>query len=105
MQPLHFTVTSSVLQILKGEFPPQRENLKSGESPPYKREPKKGRLIVLFLYKGDIVEFYSKVLNNKNEKHPYVGIVLEIEGNKYFAPLTSPKHQNSSIKRAWRSRF
>lgn len=35
--------------------------------------------------------FDEKVALNKKETRPYVGVVLEIEGIKYYAPFTSPK--------------
>lgn len=42
--------------------------------------------------------FDNKVANNKKEKRPYVGIVLEINEFKYFAPLTSPKDKHKKMK-------
>lgn len=36
-------------------------------------------------------QFDSKVAENKNESRPYVGIVLQIEDIKYYAPFSSPK--------------
>jgi len=40
----------------------------------------------------------SKVPDNKNEKRPYVGTVLELSGVKYFAPITSPKEKHRHMK-------
>lgn len=42
--------------------------------------------------------FDSKVAENKNEKRPYVGIVLSIDGIDYFAPFTSPKPKHLTMK-------
>ena len=43
-------------------------------------------------------KFDNKVMLNKDNqnsnKRPYIGIVLEINNNKYFAPLTSPKDKH-----------
>ncbi len=36
----------------------------------------------------------SKVADNKSESRPYVGIVLETDGMKYYVPLTSPKQKH-----------
>lgn len=41
-----------------------------------------------------IRKFDSKVPENKNQKRPYVGIVLNIAGNDYYAPLSSPKNKH-----------
>ncbi len=38
-----------------------------------------------------LYQFDKKVPYNKNNKRPYIGIVLEIKGTKYFAPMFSPK--------------
>jgi len=40
----------------------------------------------------------TKVPNNYNGKRPYVGVLLVINGHDYFAPLTSYKPQQDSIK-------
>ena len=42
-----------------------------------------------------LYQFDKKVPYNKNSKRPYIGIVLEIRGTKYFAPMFSPKQQHS----------
>ena len=36
-------------------------------------------------------EYDKKVCFNKNESRPYVGVLFAVKGNKYFAPLSSPK--------------
>lgn len=43
-----------------------------------------------YLYKFD-----NKVPYNKQQKRPYIGIVIEINNIKYFAPLFSPKKTHS----------
>lgn len=40
----------------------------------------------------------SKVLYNKNEKRPYVGVVLKINHFNYYIPLSSPKPKHKSMK-------
>jgi len=40
----------------------------------------------------------TKVPDNKGGKRPYVGIVLEIEDIKYFAPFTSPKPKHKNMR-------
>lgn len=45
-----------------------------------------------------LYQFDKKVPYNKNNKRPYIGIVLEIKGTKYFAPMFSPKQQHSKYK-------
>lgn len=39
----------------------------------------------------------SKVPENKNESRPYVGVVLEINGVKYYAPFSSPKNKHKKM--------
>ena len=43
-------------------------------------------------------QFDQKVPDNKNESRPYVGVVLEIETIKYYAPFTSPKLKHKKMK-------
>lgn len=43
-------------------------------------------------------QFDTKVCDNKNESRPYVGVVLEIGGIKYYAPFSSPKAKHKSMK-------
>lgn len=40
----------------------------------------------------------SKVSENKKESRPYVGVVVEIEDIKYYAPFTSPKDKHLKMK-------
>lgn len=45
-----------------------------------------------------LYQFDKKVPFNKNNKRPYIGIILEINGMTYFAPMFSPKPQHSRYK-------
>ena len=40
----------------------------------------------------------SKIMQNKNEKRPYVGVIFEIKGIQYYAPFTSPKPKHLKMK-------
>lgn len=40
----------------------------------------------------------NRVPFNKNSKRPYIGIILEINKFKYFAPMFSPKQQHNKYK-------
>lgn len=42
--------------------------------------------------------FDSKVSENKQESRPYIGVVIEIEKMKYYAPFTSPKAKHRKMK-------
>jgi protein AbiQ len=52
--------------------------------------------------KDDYIRFLrnydDKVAENKKESRPYVGVVLEIDGVKYYAPFTSPKPKHQKMK-------
>lgn len=43
-------------------------------------------------YINYLYQFDNKVPYNKNNKRPYIGVIIEINGIKYFAPLFSPKN-------------
>jgi len=43
-------------------------------------------------------KFDSIVLENKNEKRPYVGIVCTVNNINYFVPLSSPKNKYLNMK-------
>ena len=43
-------------------------------------------------------KYDNKVADNKKGKRPYVGVVLEINGIKYYTPFTSPKEKHSKMK-------
>lgn len=52
--------------------------------------------------KDDFISFLrqydSKVSENKNQTRPYVGVVLEINSIKYYAPFSSPKPKHKKMK-------
>lgn len=39
-----------------------------------------------------------KVLENKNERRPYIGIILFINNITYYVPLSSPKNKYKTMK-------
>lgn len=43
-------------------------------------------------------QFDKHIAYNKNEKRPYIGIVLIVEKHYYFAPLFSPKQKHKTYK-------
>ena len=49
-------------------------------------------------YISHLKELDNKVPDNKGGKRPYVGIVLEVESSKYFAPFTSPKPKHQTMR-------
>lgn len=53
------------------------------------------RKLKLYYIKDDYIDYLRKyddrVLYNKKETRPYVGVVLEFNGFNYFVPLSSPK--------------
>ena len=54
-------------------------------------------MIKLYKINGEYIEYLRnfdlKVLENKNGKRPYVGIVYTISEFDYFVPLSSPKNK------------
>ena len=58
------------------------------------------------LYKVDInycnyLHYYEPkipYLNNEKENRPFVGVVLNVNGKNFFAPLTSPKKKHLEMK-------
>ena len=44
-----------------------------------------------------LYSFDHNVLFNKKGMRPYVGILLEIKGNKFYAPLSSPKEKHKTM--------
>jgi protein AbiQ len=58
----------------------------------------------LYNVKNDYIDylrkFESKVLFNKNEKRPYVGVVHAIGDTNFYVPLSSPKAKFASMKNA-----
>ena len=49
-------------------------------------------------YVNYIKSFDSKVPENKDSKRPFVGIIFTIDGNNFFAPLSSPKPKHLNMK-------
>ena len=58
----------------------------------------------LYTVSDDYIEFLqnfdSRVLSNKNQTRPYVGIVLIVNNLEFFVPLTSPKEKHKKMKNA-----
>lgn len=50
---------------------------------------------VRFLHKTD-----SRVMYNKSERRPYVGIVLDVGSYQYFVPMESPKSNHTNLKKS-----
>lgn len=40
-----------------------------------------------------LYSFDKKVMYNKGQKRPYLGVLFEVRGHKYYAPLTHPKEK------------
>ena len=43
-------------------------------------------------------QYDQRVALNKQQKRPYIGVVVEVDGMKYYAPLTSPKPKHRQMK-------
>lgn len=56
----------------------------------------------LFRIKDEYIKYLkqidSTVPDNYNETRPYIGVVVECDGIKYYAPLTSPKLKHQTMK-------
>lgn len=50
------------------------------------------------VYINFLRKYDTKVAENKNHRRPYVGVLIEVNGIKYYAPLTSPKEKHKSMK-------
>jgi len=48
---------------------------------------------IKFLYSFD-----NHVMYNKGQRRPYIGILFEVKGHKYYAPLTHPKEKFKIMK-------
>ena len=52
--------------------------------------------------KDDYIQFLrgydSMVAENKQGSRPYVGVVFDVDGIKYYAPFTSPKPKHQKMK-------
>ncbi len=54
---------------------------------------------IKYLFKFDKrVQYNDTYGDNKNQNRPYIGVVLEINGYKYFAPLEHPRPKHQTIK-------
>lgn len=51
-------------------------------------------------YIAFLKQYDTKVADNKNAKRPYVGVVLKINGIKYYTPFSSPKPKHQTMKNA-----
>lgn len=49
-------------------------------------------------YVDFLKSFDSKVPDNKDPKRPFVGVIFTIDGNNFFAPLSSPKPKHLKMK-------
>ena len=56
----------------------------------------------IYIVKEDYINYLKKfddnIRDNKNESRPYIGILLEVNGMNYIAPLASPKEKHKSMK-------
>ena len=57
----------------------------------------------LYNVTNDYVDFLkifdAKVHENKDSKRPFVGVIFNIDGNNFFAPLSSPKQKHLNMKK------
>ena len=49
-------------------------------------------------YINYLSQFDKHIAYNKDEKRPYIGVVITIETHYYFAPLFSPKERHKNYK-------
>lgn len=49
-------------------------------------------------YISYLSQFDKHIAYNKNEKRPYIGVVITVEQHYYFAPLFSPKLKHKKYK-------
>ena len=54
--------------------------------------------IVSDKYINYLSQFDYHIAYNKNEKRPYIGVVIILEEHYYFAPLFSPKQKHKTYK-------
>ena len=45
-----------------------------------------------------LYHFDKHVMFNKGQKRPYIGVLFEIKGHKFYAPLTHPKEKYKTMK-------
>ena len=69
-----------------------------------KKETKKIKLgkLNFYIIDEDYINYLSKFDNhiayNKNQKRPYIGVVIVVEEHYYFAPLFSPKAKHKTYR-------
>ena len=69
-----------------------------------KKETKKIKLGKLYFYIIDedyinyLRKFEKHIAYNKSQKRPYIGVVIIVEKNYYFAPLFSPKAKHKTYR-------
>lgn len=49
-------------------------------------------------YINYLSQFDKHIAYNKNQKRPYIGVLIIIKNNYYFAPLYSPKQKHKTYK-------
>ena len=49
-------------------------------------------------YINYLSQFDKHIAYNKNQKRPYIGVVIVVEKHYYFAPLFSPKKKHTTYK-------
>ena len=61
----------------------------------------KGRVMNFYYISDKYVEYLyrydNRVRLNKGQSRPYIGILFEINGIKYYAPLASPKEKHKAM--------
>ena len=68
------------------------------------KENKKNKLpkLKFYIIDNDYIEYLSEfephIAYNKNEKRPYIGVVIIVDNHYYFAPLFSPKLNHKRYK-------
>lgn len=45
-----------------------------------------------------LYNFDKRVMYNKGQKRPYIGVLFSIRGHKFYAPLTHPKEKFKTMK-------
>lgn len=55
-----------------------------------------------YIIDDNYIEYLSRfdkhIAYNKNQKRPYIGVILVVENHYYFAPLFSPKQKHKTYK-------
>lgn len=45
-----------------------------------------------------LFQFDNRVMYNKGQRRPYIGLLFEVKGHKYYAPLTHPREKFLTMK-------